>query len=90
MSARKKDDNKRLVAFRRRLSRHYDDKPALPADARKLDGEELAMRRAELEARGLPPTKPPKVVPSFRGKKTLAIKQQTFFPAGREARKSKV
>lgn len=73
-------------AFNRRLAKQYSEMEPTNGAAsgvRSLSGDELAARKAELEARGLPPDKPKAVLPSYRGKKTKEIEKQFFVaPAG--------
>lgn len=62
--------------------RNATTKVGAASEARTLTGDELAARKAELEARGLPADHV-KVVPSFRGKKMIEQKKQSFFPSNR-------
>lgn len=77
--------------FRERLRSHYREiEKAAPKSSkrRKLDEAEFAVRKAELEARGLPPSKLPVLAPAPKKIYVVANDRQFFFPSGGRMRRS--
>lgn len=70
--------------FRARLRTHYKEaeKKSKPSKVRVISGDALLSRKAELEERGLPPTKPRPVRPSRKKTYIAANDRQFFFPPG--------
>lgn len=80
MSKTSKRDHDLRKNYKRRLAKMYggyDPEPS-PSEVRRLDGDALAARKAELEARGLPPTKQKTIGPAWRGKKFSPITKQVI------------